>query len=109
MKSSADTTFTTLTICHTEFRSGKGKDGDEMKIERCQTDVLIIGGGTAGCYAALTIAAVSYTHLDVYKRQQEPITVGETVDVFLYRLFVIAGEKCYLLENQSLQDDSVFI
>ena len=32
------------------------EDGDEMKIERCKTDVLIIGGGTAGCYAALTIA-----------------------------------------------------
>ncbi|MGN1225193.1 MAG: FAD-binding protein, partial [Ruminococcus sp.] len=27
-----------------------------MKIERLQTDILIIGGGTAGCYAALTIA-----------------------------------------------------
>ena len=35
------------------------KDGDEMKIERCKTDVLIIGGGTAGCYAALTIAEQS--------------------------------------------------
>lgn len=27
-----------------------------MRIERLQTDVLIIGGGTAGCYAALTIS-----------------------------------------------------
>ena len=27
-----------------------------MKIERCKTEELIIGGGTAGCYAALTIA-----------------------------------------------------
>lgn len=27
-----------------------------MKIERLQTDVLIIGGGTAGCYAALNIS-----------------------------------------------------
>lgn len=27
-----------------------------MKTERIQTDILIIGGGTAGCYAALTIA-----------------------------------------------------
>ena len=27
-----------------------------MRIERIQEDVLIIGGGTAGCYAALTIA-----------------------------------------------------
>lgn len=27
-----------------------------MKIERIKTDILIIGGGTSGCYAALTIA-----------------------------------------------------
>ena len=27
-----------------------------MNVKRYQTDVLIIGGGTAGCYAALTIA-----------------------------------------------------
>lgn len=27
-----------------------------MNIEKLQTDILIIGGGTAGCYAALTIA-----------------------------------------------------
>ncbi|WP_238916154.1 adenylyl-sulfate reductase subunit alpha [Clostridium sp. YIM B02555] len=27
-----------------------------MKIEKLQTDVLIIGGGTAGCYGAITIA-----------------------------------------------------
>lgn len=30
-----------------------------MKIERVKTDILIIGGGTAGCYAALTIAECS--------------------------------------------------
>lgn len=30
-----------------------------MNIERIDTDVLIIGGGTAGCYAALTIAEES--------------------------------------------------
>lgn len=41
--------------------------------------------------------------------EEAGISVGETVDVFLYRIFVIVGEKCYLLENQSLQDDSVFI
>ena len=41
--------------------------------------------------------------------EESGVSVGETVDVFLYRIFVIAGEKCYLLENQSLQDDSVFI
>jgi adenylylsulfate reductase subunit A len=30
-----------------------------MKTERIKTDILIIGGGTAGCYAALTIAGKS--------------------------------------------------
>jgi adenylylsulfate reductase subunit A len=29
---------------------------DDMKIQKLNTDVLIIGGGTAGCYAALTIS-----------------------------------------------------
>ena len=28
-----------------------------MKIERLKTDLLIIGGGTAGCYAAITAAS----------------------------------------------------
>ena len=27
-----------------------------LKTERLKTDILIIGGGTAGCYAAVTIA-----------------------------------------------------
>lgn len=30
-----------------------------MKTERIKTDILIIGGGTAGCYAALTVAETS--------------------------------------------------
>ena len=35
--------------------------------EECE--VLVIGSGYAGLAAALTAKAVSYTHLDVYKRQ----------------------------------------
>ena len=31
--------------------------GDAVKIERLKTDLLIIGGGTAGCYAAITAAS----------------------------------------------------
>ncbi len=29
---------------------------EKLQIERIETDILIIGGGTAGCYAALTVA-----------------------------------------------------
>lgn len=31
-------------------------NGEDMKTERIKTDTLIIGGGTAGCYAALTLS-----------------------------------------------------
>jgi len=41
--------------------------------------------------------------------EEEIVEVGEKVDVFLYRIFVVDEEKVYLLENKSLKDDSVFI
>jgi sulfate transport system ATP-binding protein len=37
--------------------------------------------------------------------EEQSIAVGEKVDVLLYRIFVTVGEKAYLLENQSLQED----
>jgi sulfate transport system ATP-binding protein len=37
------------------------------------------------------------------------VTVGEEVMVFIYRLFVTVGDKAYLIENDSLNDDSVYI
>ena len=37
-----------------------------MKTKRLETDVLIIGGGTAGCFAAYTLGKEAG---DVYKRQ----------------------------------------
>lgn len=40
---------------------------------------------------------------------EPPVEVGEKVNVFLYRIFVTAGEKAYLLENRSLEENSVVI
>ncbi|MCM1062796.1 MAG: hypothetical protein NC452_21345 [Eubacterium sp.] len=37
------------------------------------------------------------------------IAIGEKVDVFLYRIFVTAGDKAYLLENRAMSENSVFI
>lgn len=39
-----------------------------MEIKRLQTDILIIGGGTAGCYAALTIARGSNARVIVAEK-----------------------------------------
>lgn len=40
---------------------------------------------------------------------EQNVSVGENVDVFVYRMFVTAGDKAYLLENKALNEDSVFI
>ena len=40
---------------------------------------------------------------------EAPVEVGEKVNVFLYRIFVTAGDKAFLLENNAISDDSVFI
>lgn len=39
----------------------------------------------------------------------QPVTVGEKVDVFVYRMLVTEGKRVHLLENQSLHEDSVII
>lgn len=40
---------------------------------------------------------------------QQTVKVGEEVDVFIYRLFVISGDKVFEAENKSLQEDSLVI
>lgn len=40
---------------------------------------------------------------------EQSVSVGEKVDVFVYRMFVTAGGKAYLLENRALTEESVFI
>ena len=47
---------TVQTVCSRLNSISEKEMGDTVKTERLQTDVLVIGGGTAGCYAALTIA-----------------------------------------------------
>lgn len=37
------------------------------------------------------------------------IAVGEKVNVFVYRMYVTADDKAYLLENKALKEESVFI
>lgn len=40
---------------------------------------------------------------------ETPITVGEKVNVFLYRLFITKGDEVQVLRNKSLQEESVII
>ena len=40
---------------------------------------------------------------------ESAVSVGETVDVFLYRLFVTVGNDAYLIENSALREEAVVI
>lgn len=50
------------------------------------------------------IVLTANRHLD-----EEALTEGERVDVFIYRIFVIEGGKAILLENEAMVDDSLII
>jgi sulfate transport system ATP-binding protein len=62
-----------------------------------------------GNYMEITVTA-NGSVLTARRALDEPhVTVGERVDVFVYRIFVTVGKKAYLLENQSLVEDFVVI
>ena len=42
-------------------------------------------------------------------RKANAVQIGETVDVFIHRLFIIDGDKITLADNQSLKRESVII
>ena len=66
------------------------------KKERLRTDVLIIGGGTAGCYAALTRGKASDAHIIVAEKahikRSGCLAAG------------VNAINCYILPNRTVQD-----
>lgn len=66
------------------------------KKERLRTDVLIIGGGTAGCYAALTIGRASDARMIVAEKahikRSGCLAAG------------VNAINCYILPNRAVQD-----
>ncbi len=66
------------------------------KKERLRTDVLIIGGGTAGCYAALTIGKACDAHIIVAEKahikRSGCLAAG------------VNAINCYILPNRTVQD-----
>ena len=66
------------------------------KKERLRTDVLIIGGGTAGCYAALTIGKASDARIimaeKAHIKRSGCLAAG------------VNAINCYILPNRTVQD-----
>ena len=59
-----------------------------------ETRPIVVGFGPAGMFAALILAPVSYTHLDVYKRQGSSFN---TVWIVLYSNWILCFRNFFFL------------
>jgi len=64
-----------------------------MKIEKLQTDVLIIGGGTSGCYAAITIAENSNKNVIVLDKANIKRSGCLAAGVNAINAYIVKGQK----------------
>jgi len=64
-----------------------------MKIEKLQTDVLIIGGGTSGCYAAITIAENSNKNVIVLDKANIKRSGCLAAGVNAINAYIVKGKK----------------
>ncbi|WP_160686361.1 adenylyl-sulfate reductase subunit alpha [Clostridium sp. C2-6-12] len=64
-----------------------------MKIEKFQTDVLIIGGGTAGCYGAITIAENSNKSVIVLDKANIKRSGCLAAGVNALNAYIVKGRK----------------
>ncbi|MFT8351914.1 adenylyl-sulfate reductase subunit alpha [Clostridium saccharoperbutylacetonicum] len=64
-----------------------------MKIEKLQTDVLIIGGGTAGCYGAITIAENSNKSVVVLDKANIKRSGCLAAGVNALNAYIVKGRK----------------
>lgn len=64
-----------------------------MKIEKLQTDVLIIGGGTSGCYAAITIGENSNKNVIVLDKANIKRSGCLAAGVNAINAYIVKGQK----------------
>lgn len=64
-----------------------------MKIQKLQTDVLIIGGGTSGCYAAITIAENSNNNVIVLDKANIKRSGCLAAGVNALNAYIVKGRK----------------
>ncbi|MGN0465402.1 MAG: adenylyl-sulfate reductase subunit alpha [Lachnospiraceae bacterium] len=66
---------------------------EKLQIEKIQTDILIVGGGTAGCYAALTVARNSKYHTVVIEKANIKRSGCLAAGVNAINAYIVKGRK----------------
>lgn len=85
------------------------KNNEVQKYQSSASHAVVEKVSFRGDYTEITVLSHG-SHIIVKRGLDEPIVkVGEEVSIFIYRIFVTKGDKAILLENQSVNEDSVFI
>ncbi|MGN0683022.1 MAG: sulfate/molybdate ABC transporter ATP-binding protein [Oscillospiraceae bacterium] len=85
------------------------KKGEPQRFKSSSSEGIVERAAFRGNSIELSVRVNGVTLTARRGFDEQSIEVGETVDVFVHRMFVTAGEKAYLLENEALREESVFI
>lgn len=66
---------------------------EKLQIERIETDILIVGGGTAGCYAALTVARNSKHRVLIIEKANIKRSGCLAAGVNAINAYIVKGRK----------------
>ena len=95
-------------IVRPEFIKITKKD-EVQKYKSSSAEGTVTGTLFRGNYIEFTVECNGSIFTAKRELSENPVEVGETVDVFIYRIFVTQGDKVYLLKNKSLREESVII
>lgn len=85
------------------------KKGEIQKYKNSAAEGIIEDSAFRGDYIEYTVRSNGSTFIARRGLDDARVETGEKVDVFIYRLFVTAGNDVHLLKNESIREEAVVI
>ena len=85
------------------------KKNEHQKYRSSAADGVVQSTAFRGNFIEFTISCNGSTLIATRGLDESPVDVGETVDVFIYRIFVTHGDSVTMLTNNALREEYVVI